>query len=500
MRSKASRNVSSGRAPMNSAYKNSRRKPRKRHRGVGRFVLIMVFLCVVVVGGFIGFKLLTKDSYSDAESFQAYAERMFDSIGGSHEGVESETEFDYGKPASVAVDRPITSDEYLDEEIDSFIDTARASYEGKYGIRDTNEKYAQVFAFESLKNDQNTTSLLLRYIIQSENKDGSMEMVSEKVRAINFNSDNKSELVPFIVFKPGYQQEVTKLLTSEVEKQYGDDLNKDYKKYLTSSSLLKRFTLDGNDVVFHFDAGSIVPESEGAVSVKLTGDDAKSVMREKINERNLDPNKPMVAITYDDGPAAGLTERVINAYEKADGACTFFQLGQNVAYVDGASEILKKAEAAGCELGSHSWDHTSFVGISDKAVKEQKEKADKAFIDAVGHAPTLYRPPYGAGNDNTTKIFGKAGILWSVDTMDWQNRNADAVVDAVKNVDNLDGKVVLLHDIHPTSVEATEKFVPWLKEQGYQLVTVSELLAYKYKKDPSIPEYYGYGYFIIPEE
>lgn len=497
MRSKAGGPRSNRRAPMNSAYKNSRHKPRKRRRGFGRFVTIAVFLCLVVVAGFIGFKFLTKGTYDDPESFQTYAEKHFESLGGSHEGVENEIKFEYGKPASVAVDKPIVGNDYIDEEINSFIETAEANYMGKYGMKDSNEKYAQIFAFESLNTEKNTTSVVIRCIIQSENKDGSMDLVSEKVKAFNFNSENKSELVPFIVFKPGYQEEAVKLIEEKLEEEYGDDLKKGYEKHLKEAKLFKRFTLQDDGVIFHFDSASLIDGSEGAVEVVLKGDEAKDLVRDKINERNLDPNKPMVAVTYDDGPAAGLTERVVDAYEKAGGVCTFFQLGRNIAYVDGADEILRKAEEAGCELGSHSWDHPNLLTLSDKAIKAQNDKTDKAFMDAVAHIPTLYRPPFGAGNDKTSKIFDKAGILWTVDTLDWKHRNVDHVVNAVKSVDNLDGKVVLLHDIHPTSVEATEKFVPWLKDQGYQLVTVSELLAYKYRKDPSITRFYGYGYFNL---
>ena len=102
----------------------------------------------------------------------------------------------------------------------------------------------------------------------------------------------------------------------------------------------------------------------------------------------------------------------------------------------------------------------------------------------MGHDVTLYRPPYGNGNDNITKIFGKAGILWSVDTLDWKSRNAQSVINIVKNTDNLDGRVVLMHSIYDSTADATKVLVPWLKKQGYQLVTVSELLTYQSPAEP----------------
>ena len=87
--------------------------------------------------------------------------------------------------------------------------------------------------------------------------------------------------------------------------------------------------------------------------------------------------------------------------------------------------------------------------------------------------PTLYRPPYGNGNEKTTKIFNKSAILWSVDTLDWKHRNKDNVIKIIKNSGNLDGKVILMHSLYDSTAEATKVIIPWLKAQGYQLVTVS---------------------------
>ena len=150
-----------------------------------------------------------------------------------------------------------------------------------------------------------------------------------------------------------------------------------------------------------------------------------------------------------------------------------------------------------CEIGSHSYDHPNLFTISDQKVKEQNDKTDKLIEDRIGRKPTVYRPPFGNGNEKTTKIFNKPGILWSVDTMDWSSRNADAVINVVKSVKDLDGKVVLMHSLYDSSAKATEVLVPWLQKQGYQLVTVSELLTYKYHEDPTEAKFYGYNYFYL---
>ena len=84
-----------------------------------------------------------------------------------------------------------------------------------------------------------------------------------------------------------------------------------------------------------------------------------------------------------------------------------------------------------------------------------------------------------------------------MDTLDWRSKNAGAVVSSVKNVSNLDGKVVLMHSVYDSTAEAVEELVPWLKKNGYQLVTVSEMLRYKYKEEPKNGKLYGYNYFHL---
>ena len=104
-----------------------------------------------------------------------------------------------------------------------------------------------------------------------------------------------------------------------------------------------------------------------------------------------------------------------------------------------------------------------------------------------------------SGSDEIAQIFGLPSVNWNIDTLDWQSRNADAVVEVVQGSGNLDGCIVLMHSIYSSSAEATERLVPWLQEQGYQFVTVSELLQYKYGHTPIENKHYGY-YFDQPDE
>ena len=209
--------------------------------------------------------------------------------------------------------------------------------------------------------------------------------------------------------------------------------------------------------------------------------------------RVLDPDKPMVALTFDDGPHPTNTDALLDILEENGAVATFFQVGQNL-WRD--PDAVRRAEALGCEIGSHSYRHADLSKLSADALAADLKKADDAFIEVLGHAPTLLRPPYGAMNKAVKSTTGRSIITWSMDTEDWLSRNAEKVVAAVQGAGDLNGQVVLMHDIHDSTIEAAKTLVPWLIEQGYQLVTVSELITLHYG-DQVLPNgLYGYSYFL----
>ncbi len=201
------------------------------------------------------------------------------------------------------------------------------------------------------------------------------------------------------------------------------------------------------------------------------GEDGKLVSKK---EAQVDPDKPMVALTFDDGPGKR-TEEILDALEKYSAHATFFMLGQKVPSFE---SVVKKMKEIGCELGSHSYDHTNLTKLDGKGVKKQMSDTNKNVKKAVGSNVSVMRPPYGAISDTVRDNVGLPMILWNIDTLDWKTRNAKKTVDTVMNHVG-DGDIILLHDIHTESVDATLELIPELEEAGYQLVTVSELAAAK---------------------
>ena len=126
-------------------------------------------------------------------------------------------------------------------------------------------------------------------------------------------------------------------------------------------------------------------------------------------------------------------------------------------------------------------------------------KLDQIIYDATGITPTLVRPPYGAVNRTVKYETGRAMITWTVDTKDWMYRDAASLIEYIQNYGDLDGEVVLMHSIHSSTAEAMATIVPWLIEQGYQLVTVSELMAYYYGELLEPNKFYSQNYFARHE-
>lgn len=132
----------------------------------------------------------------------------------------------------------------------------------------------------------------------------------------------------------------------------------------------------------------------------------------------------------------------------------------------------------GCELGSHSYDHANLSKLDDEGIKKQMSDTNENLKKASGSFASVMRPPYGAINDTVKENVGSPMILWNIDTLDWKTRDVQKTIDAV--MDHVeDGDIILLHDIHTETVDATIELIPKLEDAGYQLVTVSEMAAAK---------------------
>jgi peptidoglycan/xylan/chitin deacetylase (PgdA/CDA1 family) len=187
--------------------------------------------------------------------------------------------------------------------------------------------------------------------------------------------------------------------------------------------------------------------------------------------------EPYIAMTFDDGPSAALTPKLLDLLKERHIHVTFFVVGQNAK---DHPEILKRAIAEGHEIANHSWSHPNLLKLSDEGVRSELNRTKEAIEAAIGKPPTLMRPPYGNLSAAQRKWvhddLGYKIILWSVDPLDWKRPGPEVVhrriVEETRN-----GGIILSHDIHAGTVEAMPATLDELAGKGFKFVTVSELLA-----------------------
>ncbi|MDE6567406.1 MAG: polysaccharide deacetylase family protein [Lachnospiraceae bacterium] len=214
-----------------------------------------------------------------------------------------------------------------------------------------------------------------------------------------------------------------------------------------------------------------VPEPQGA---------------EKWLRKDLDPNKPMVALTFDDGPYSKVTRKILKTLKKTDSRATFFVVGNRV---EDFAETLKMTYDQGNQIASHTYDHADLSKMSAKQIKKEIDKTNKEVSKVIGCDTTALRPPYGNVSQKMRKTVPVPMFYWSLDSEDWKSRNVDSILKKCKSVE--DGDIILMHDLYPTTAKAAEKLVPKLVKKGFQLVTIDELMYYKGIKGKAGKVYYS---------
>lgn len=192
----------------------------------------------------------------------------------------------------------------------------------------------------------------------------------------------------------------------------------------------------------------------------------------------IDPNRPMIALTFDDGPQAGVTDRILNSLSANGGRATFFMVGSRVA---GHASQVQRMVAQGCEVANHTYDHKYLTKLGDAGIRSQVGSTNQVIANVCGVTPSLMRPCggfYDSSSLATLSSMGIPAVMWSIDTKDWKTRNAQNTINVVLSQVK-DGDIILMHDLYTATADAAEVLIPELTARGYQLVTVSELAAYR---------------------
>jgi len=278
------------------------------------------------------------------------------------------------------------------------------------------------------------------------------------------------------------------------DEAYGE-INIEYDLYITDNRfigvLLQSTTIftdmDEPEVVshtFNFDLEyDIIIEDEDSINLdnyeEIEFDEKDEIFigqNGALIRASIDPSRPMVALTFDDGPSVH-TLSILDTLEKYGALATFFVVGE---LVERHPEIAIQTFNFGHEILGHSWTHRSFTALSDVEVRNEIVLTNEIIEQITGISPSMTRTPFGHVNARVQNIAAETGVViigWSVDPRDWQTRNADRIyADIMSAV--YDRAIILCHDLRLPTAKAMEMVIPSLIERGYQLVTVSELMYF----------------------
>ncbi len=182
--------------------------------------------------------------------------------------------------------------------------------------------------------------------------------------------------------------------------------------------------------------------------------------------------KRKVALTFDDGPSPIWTETLLDGLKERGVKASFFVTGQNV---EAYPELIKRMKEDGHLIGNHTYSHIQLTAVSQEKALEEIKKTNEAIYHCTGSYPEFLRPPFGSFESDIEKKTGMMIVLWDVDPLDWCRSSEVCITRSVReNVQ--DHSIILLHDQYESSIKAALQIVDTLTKEGYEFVTVDEIL------------------------
>ncbi len=308
------------------------------------------------------------------------------------------------------------------------------------------------------------------FVLASESDMTLSELIHETISA-NTRSDTSTHPTPIAPPKI----EIEKIIS----KRYLDTLSRAVMVQLKQSiwsgvqidpsyANYRDITLEGDDFVFHF--GSNEPVHMPTLSFFFDLYHARN--QSTISGEVVPMSKKVIALTFDDGPSELYTNTLLDILQKEGVHATFYVLGRNA---EKYPDILRREHREWHEIGNHSYSHTAFTKLGSGQIRDELYITDQAIYRAIWEYPHTFRPPYGATNTGILADIAMPFAMWSIDTRDWQTHSIEKNIAGISHAKN--GDILIMHDIHETSVASMSAIIADLKSRGFSFVTVSELLG-----------------------
>ena len=340
------------------------------------------------------------------------------------------------------------------------------------------------------QNSDNIKSMIVNYEIQEYKNITFVELNSfiyyeddyvENNEIISFKTDTKEILKLKDIFNTPYY--ISKLTTKTIN-QDKQQINEENNFILSKSGLVIKYNYLNKIKEYKINYDEI----ETYLKEEYKMDDIViPVLTPTKRNLNKYKNKKLIALTFDDGPSNN-TKYFIKELQKRDALVTFFVVGNRVKKYE---DVLKEAYLMGNQIGSHTYSHKNLLYLNEEEITKEIEKTNEAIYNVIGTKPTIIRVPYGNINKKIRSISNMNHILWNVDTLDWKYKNSNRVYkEIIKHAE--DGNIILLHDIFKTSVNGVLKAIDELKKQGYEFVTIDEMVYLKNIKLDKSKTYFNF--------
>ena len=451
-----------------------------------KLFIIIPFLILLFSTGLFGIYFLNQ---SHSRQTTAPSDEKYYFADSKYSGIRSKFVTRDNKREKVSIEYPITENEKINRLISESIDKIDRDFQNTVLLATVFDKpMTETIGYQVTHN----TSEALSIVINIKQDPASMTQFwtfdkksGEVVGLADFTeqSDEAAEAI-ISAAKDNISQTIKQRQQPEI------DLNEIINKEALSNFII---TNNGNSLAWPLGQASLLPSSYGELTITVPISSVSKYLQNPTARKFANIPKPAekpkpapvaptptvanktIALTFDDGPGP-YTEKLLDILDKYDAKATFFLIGSKVS---ARANTLRRMQSRGHQLGNHSWSHPELNKVSAEQLASEIDQTNNAIKQAVGAKPNIIRPPYGAFNRAVLDQFrqrGMSAVVWSVDTRDWADRNSEIVCSrAVAGARN--GAVILMHDIHPTSVNAVPCILDSLKQQGYSFVTVQNLIG-----------------------
>ena len=459
-----------------------------------KLFIIIPFLILLFSAGLFGIYFLNQ---SHSRQTTAPSDEKYYFADSKYSGIRSKFVTRDNKREKVSIEYPITENEKINRLISESIDKIDRDFQNTVLLATVFDKpMTETIGYQVTHNTSEALSIVIN-IKQDMNGAHPASMTQfwtfdkksgEVVGLADFTeqSDEAAEAI-ISAAKNSISQTIKQRQQPEI------DLNEIINKEALSNFII---TNNGNALAWPLGQASLLPSSYGELTITVPISSVSKYLQNPTARKLANIPKPpepkpelapapaaptpapttgnkVIALTFDDGPGP-YTAHLLDILDQYGAKATFFLIGSKVS---GQASVVRSIQARGHQLGNHSWSHPELPKLSVDQIAGEIDRTNEAIRQATGVKPSILRPPYGAVNGvvlEQLRLRNMSSILWSVDTRDWADRNSQIVCSrAVAGA--RPGAVILMHDIHQTSVNAVPCILSSLKQQGYSFVTIQRL-------------------------